>query len=291
MSIKSGSFIKTPSSITVVVGGKLFTVNKGASAFDAVDKLIKEGNFAAIPDTIDRAGAIANKVKAKANGFANLVIRDRRVYLKNGNTESRLQGFEVTRLLEMMDDGYDITPLAKFIVRIRQNPSEAIRARLYEFMEFGSLPLTEDGCFLAYKVVRSNFMDKHSGRFDNSPGKTVEMARVKVDDNDNNTCSAGLHACSKDYVRHFSNGRDDKLVVVKIAPEDVVSIPTDYNNTKLRCCKYVVLSEITATDDPAFFGKRVYAQPVSAADEYEGEGITSLDVGSVDVGSVKVVFE
>jgi len=141
---------------------------------------------------------------------------------------------------------------------------------------------------LAYKVVRSNFMDKHSGRFDNSPGKTVEMPRAKVDDNDNNTCSSGLHACSKDYVKFFSNGSSDKLVVVKIAPEDVVSIPTDYNNTKLRCCKYLVVSEITAVDDPAFFGKRVYSAPL--AYEPEGDDVTVTLTVPSDV-NVKVVYE
>jgi hypothetical protein len=276
---KTGSFIKTPSSITVVVDGKLFSVNKGAPAFAAVEKLIKEGNFAAIPDTIDRAGAIAKKIEAKASGFSELVIRERRVYLKSANGESRLQGFEITRLLEMMDEGYDIKPLAKFIVRVRQNPSEAIRARLYEFMEYGNLPLTEDGCFLAYKVVRHNYLDKHSGTMDNSVGKTVEMPRAKVNDNDQETCSRGLHACSKEYIQHFlSRGGSDRLMVVKIAPEDVVSIPVDYNNTKLRCCKYDVIAEITAADDPEFFGRRTYVSPAAVIDDGDWDETASNDV-------------
>jgi hypothetical protein len=32
-------------------------------------------------------------------------------------------------------------------------------------------------------------------------------------------------------------------MILKINPADVVSIPSDYNNTKGRCCKYIVLSE------------------------------------------------
>lgn len=274
---KNGAFIKTPTSITVVVAGKPYVVNKGNSTlYENVEALIKAGKFSEIPDAIDRAGAIATRIASKVKGFAKLAIRNRRVYLKTDKGDSRLEGFEVSRLLEMMDEGYNIEPLSRFIVRVRENPSEAVRSRLYEFMEYGNLPLAEDGCFLAYKVVRNNFMDKHTGTMDNSVGKRVTMDRKGVDDDDNRTCSSGLHACSKDYIQHFiSHSGSDRLVVVKIAPEDVVSIPTDYNNTKLRCCAYDVIAEITAADDPEFFGKRVYQAP--ADDEFEDSFATSED--------------
>ena len=34
------------------------------------------------------------------------------------------------------------------------------------------------------------------------------------------------------------------LVVVKVNPEHVVSVPVDYNNQKLRVCEYTILSEL-----------------------------------------------
>jgi hypothetical protein len=258
------SFIKTPTSITVFYNGKLYTANAKNKAYAEVDKLIRANRWSEIPGTIDRMEALANKVAthnatAKKHNADKVIVRDRRVYLiaKDGS-ESRLVGFEVDRLLSMMDEGHDIHPLCNFIARVRQNPSESIRARLYEFMEYGNMPLTEDGSFLAYKVVGPNYLDKHSRTINNSVGKRVTMPRAKVDDNDNRTCSSGLHACSKEYVRFFLSGSQDHLMVLKIAPEDVVSIPTDYNNTKLRCCAYDVIAEIKAVDDPEFFGKVVY---------------------------------
>jgi hypothetical protein len=36
------------------------------------------------------------------------------------------------------------------------------------------------------------------------------------------------------------------MVVVKINPKDVVSVPSDYNCQKLRCCAYTVVSEVEA---------------------------------------------
>jgi len=35
------------------------------------------------------------------------------------------------------------------------------------------------------------------------------------------------------------------VVKVLVNPEDVVSIPTDYNDAKMRTCKYVVIEEVT----------------------------------------------
>jgi hypothetical protein len=36
--------------------------------------------------------------------------------------------------------------------------------------------------------------------------------------------------------------------MIKINPKDVVSIPTDYDNAKGRCCEYVVVSEIDSDE-------------------------------------------
>ena len=67
------------------------------------------------------------------------------------------------------------------------------------------------------------------------------MERYDVDDNRDNTCSTGLHFCSKDYLNSFGGAR---TVIVKINPRDVVSIPSDYNQTKGRACRYEVVGEI-----------------------------------------------
>ena len=33
-------------------------------------------------------------------------------------------------------------------------------------------------------------------------------------------------------------------MILKINPRDVVSIPTDYNDSKGRCCRYEVIGEV-----------------------------------------------
>jgi hypothetical protein len=50
-----------------------------------------------------------------------------------------------------------------------------------------------------------------------------------------------LHVCSQSYLGHFGG---DRVIVCKINPKDVVSVPADYNNAKMRVCRYEVVSEL-----------------------------------------------
>lgn len=154
------------------------------------------------------------------------------------------------RQIETMHrEGLPLDPMVNFVRKMRENPSYRIRSQLWGFIEAcqkeGGFTIAEDGDIMAYKVVSSSFKDKHTGKFDNSIGAVVEMPRSEVDDDPNNTCSSGLHFCAYSYVNSFS-GLDDRLVLVKINPADVVSIPNDYGNAKARCCRYKVVSEINA---------------------------------------------
>ena len=66
------------------------------------------------------------------------------------------------------------------------------------------------------------------------------MKRERVTFDRNTTCSSGLHLCSFGYMKF-----GEKLLLCEVHPRDIVSIPTDYNKSKLRCCQYTVLSDIT----------------------------------------------
>lgn len=147
------------------------------------------------------------------------------------------------RILAFMKDGLPYEPLIKFLENLMQNPSHRAVNELYDFLEAGELPITEDGQFLAYKNVRSTYMDIHSGTFRNMVGDVCEMPRYRVDEDKDRTCSSGLHFCSIKYLPSFSDSNGGKTMIVKINPKDVVSIPSDYQNTKGRCSRYEVVAE------------------------------------------------
>ena len=146
------------------------------------------------------------------------------------------------RIIEFMSKGLPFQPLVKFLENLMENPSMQSQQELYDFLEHENLPITEDGCFLAYKAVSKDFKDKWRGTFDNSVGQVCEMRRAKVDDNRSQGCSAGLHAGALNYVANYGSvDAGDNIVIVKINPEDVVSVPSDCNCEKLRTCKYEVV--------------------------------------------------
>lgn len=151
-----------------------------------------------------------------------------------------LTGALVERILALQSEGHDATGMVNFLENLMQNPSNSSREELYLFLEAcGDLPITEDGRFIAYKWVKNNYKDVHSGTIDNSVGQIVKMERAKVDDRRQNTCSHGLHVCSQRY-----DPFGPKLMLVAVNPRDVVSVPNDYDNGKMRVCEYEVIDEI-----------------------------------------------
>lgn len=134
--------------------------------------------------------------------------------------------------------------MVKFLERLMLNPSNRSVQSLYSFLEHNDIEITDDGYFHAWKVVRSNYKDKHSGTFDNSVGQRPTVLRNQVDENIEQECSFGLHVCAKSYIKSFySSG--DKIVKVKVDPADAVAVPRDYNGAKMRCCGYLVLEDVT----------------------------------------------
>lgn len=156
----------------------------------------------------------------------------------------------VTRkVLAMIEAGASADPIFAFLRKVRMNPSNVAQEELLLFCVVNGFMIHEDGDILAYKSVNKDFTDIHSGKNDNSVGAVVEMARGAVDDQRSNTCSHGLHFASHEYAATWAgeiDGVNRHLMVIKIHPRDVVSIPEDYNNQKGRCCRYVVLAEITS---------------------------------------------
>jgi hypothetical protein len=66
------------------------------------------------------------------------------------------------------------------------------------------------------------------------------MERSQCDSNPDVTCSAGLHVAACSYA--WAHGGSGYKICVKVNPMNVVAIPKDYENQKMRCCEFVVLA-------------------------------------------------
>ena len=230
-------FILGGQSVTVMIDNMPHTISKTAANFKAVMDAISNND----EDELRKAVKLKEMLKNTIGKYVTIDSVSNKVMYK----DREITGIVCSRLFEMMEYGIDVSSFVLFIENLMQNPSSTAVNELFEFLDACQLPITEDGHFLAYKKVRENYKDVHSGQFDNSVGQILEMPRNQVDDNRNNTCSAGFHFCSLEYLRSFGGQR---IMVVKINPADVVAIPTDYNFSKGRAWRYEVIDEITTLD-------------------------------------------
>ena len=225
--------------IVVVIGNKSHTISKTHITYNKVLEAIKAEDWDSLPDIIEPKKVVLSY------GAGNVSIQGETLFWKGKELNTGL----ARRMIEMLQEGFPIAPMVNFMENLYKNPSHRAVTELYGFLEKNELPITPDGHFLAYKKVRGDFKDCHTGTMDNSVGTVVEMERHEVNDNKDETCSAGLHFCGMSYLSSFGG---ERTVIVKVNPADVVSIPSDYNNAKGRTCRYEVIAEMDVPAEKAF---------------------------------------
>jgi hypothetical protein len=232
-------FLIQGNNIVIVIGTNSHTINRTHIAYEKIVEAIKANNWQLVQDLVEPKKVVLNY------GAGNISIQGDKMFWKDREFHNVL----ADRMIKMFQEGFPIEPMVQFMENLMQNPSMRAVTELYGFLEKGQLPITPDGHFLAYKKVREDYKDVHSGTFDNSVGQTVEMERNQVDDDKDRTCSSGLHFCSQGYLQHFGG---ERVMILKINPRDVVSIPADYGDTKGRCCRYEVIGELGVDPAEAF---------------------------------------
>jgi hypothetical protein len=115
------------------------------------------------------------------------------------------------------------------------------------FMERGDLPLTDDGCIIAYKVLKTFgndetanvFVDCHTSKVEQRVGSFVTQS-IDLINQDKAQCGTGLHIARRAYLRNFGG---NIIVMVKIEPEDVIIVPNGEPD-KMRVKGYHILAKI-----------------------------------------------
>ena len=227
-------FMFVDGNLTLVLNNKSYQVLPDHINYKMILEKLPTATVSELLEVVDVEKAVA-------------AFSDGLVEIKNGQVTYEgevVHGSISKRILEFMSKGLPFQPLVNFLNNLMENPSMQSQKELYDFLEHEHLPITEDGHFLAYKAVRSDYKDKYRGVFDNSVGQVVKMQRAKVDDDRARGCSDGLHAGALNYVAGYGSvDAGDRIVIVKINPRDVVSVPSDCNCEKLRTCRYEVVGE------------------------------------------------
>lgn len=186
--------------------------------------------------------------------IGDIRVKGGKVFIGKREINNRLSRY----LLECIQDKVDIEPIKNAIMNARLNPSATSANEWFEFADNNNLTLTADGCFLAYKTVRDDYFSKTAGdleliqgvtsddgRVRYLPGDVIECNRQDVDDTRTNHCSKGIHCGGLEYAGPggWFNNTGDRVVIVKVNPAHVVSVPDDHNCGKLRVHKLEVIGE------------------------------------------------
>ena len=231
--MKSIAYIVTNSgTINILVDGKMHSVPSDHMNYRQIVEALKNKEYDNLNSLID----VTEAINLKGNG--KITVEDGEVLYKG----SPVHNVVTTKILDMITEALPFEFLMKFLENCIANPNQKAVQELYDFLERNTLPITDDGSFLAYKRVRKDYKDIHSGSFSNRVGNIVKMDRKACDPNKNVLCSTGLHFCSMQYLPQFGSDNGDRTVIVKINPKNVTSFPTDYCG-KGRCCEYLVIAD------------------------------------------------
>jgi len=225
--------------------GQDFSISKDNDYANEVARLAVQKDAEGLLKTLDLATRVevtgtgeCGQVLWKLDGYAVKLYNE-----DTGKYENVPLAIE-KKVLQYVDEGLPPEPLMRFWTKLQRNPSALCQQRLFDCLEVNEHPITEDGCFIAYRSIRKDWKDKHSGTMDNSVGRVLTMPREDVCSDMDQTCAPGLHVASFDYANHSFGSSGDRLVICKVHPEDVVAIPRDYNSQKMRTCRFEVLAEM-----------------------------------------------
>ena len=206
--------------------------------FEESKEVIKKGS-------LEEIEAMFKSVKAKLEKYTNKIfeVEGDEIFIKGDDTP--IPELLADKLIALEAANEDFMPLVRFWKKLRTNPSKASIEQLYGFLVHNNIPITETGDIVTEKGVNQKrgglpeeLVDCRTSSIDNSIGMEVIMDRSKVDEDPTVTCSHGLHVGAAEYVRNWYS--NNIIVVCTVNPRDVVAVPTDYKNTKMRVCRYIV---------------------------------------------------
>ena len=239
------SYIINSESISAFVGNKVLFASAGSVRYSKAKEALRNGDDEKFQEALQESEEEVVMEEIQGKGF---ILEDGQI---------SLDGIPITgplklKLDKMIAQEIDIAHLSSFVRNLRKNPSMTSINELYDFLSYAELPITEDGYFLCYKGVNNDYWSvhagattlskgtvDHSGRIFNGIGEKIKCSRNQVDDDREIGCSHGLHVGSMNYATDWGS----RVVVVKVNPKNVVSVPKDCSFQKLRCSAYEVLMD------------------------------------------------
>lgn len=214
--------------------------------FDAIYAKVLADDYADLANLFDPSFALAQRFERLSD---RLALAGGRVYFDGDEVHNVL----TDQIVRLQQEGVeDWKPLVPFYENLAQNPGEHSREHLFRWLQAtGGFTITDDGLIVGYKgvhwnqaegIYESGWAGKAivdgvwvEGRIPNQPDTVVEMPRSSVTFDPYNGCSSGLHIGTYEYARKYGT----QVIEVHLNPRDVVSVPVEAHDKKMRVCRYL----------------------------------------------------
>lgn len=257
-------------SCQILLNGKMYSIDRSNPAWTQVVAVIDDPTTT--PEQL--LALITPRTMLEDRGGDGITIRGNQVFWWGEQLHNAL----AKRLVDVLQTGLDIDRWITLANNIYNNPFKESRDELFPWMERHNLFTTSDGCIIAYKWVTEEYLDCHTRTVDNSVGQVVWMPRKNVDSS-RALCSSGFHFCSKEYMKFGS-----RLMLIKINPADIVSIPVNMAG-KGRCWRYEVVEEVVNPSYDEFDGPQ---EPIKDFNTFSTYGLSDEDTEEVDPDTLVV---
>lgn len=267
--------------LTAFINGEMYSATDSHQNFARIQEMCQAGD-----ESVVELFDISNTIQERFRRLSERVsISNGRVYFDGEEVDNAL----TQQVVRFINEGVeDFEPLILFFEKVQTNPNSHSREQLYRWLADRDFTINQDGNIIAYKGVRKNAEDdyvsiatgtaivdgvKHTGAIPNPIGAVVEMPRKDVQHDPSVGCHTGLHAANWSYASGWAKGA---VLTVEINPRDVVSVPTDCSDQKMRVCRYTVTG-VTEQE----ISESLYTEVVDTGDvdDYDDEeaGFQELD--------------
>lgn len=234
--------------LTAFVNGQMYSCTNAHPNYERIREMC-EGGDANVVNFFDASQVVQERFERLSERVS---ISSGVIYFDGEAVDNAL----TQQVVRFINDGVeDFAPLVAFFENVQNNPNEHSREQLYRWLRDRDFSINSSGNIVAYKGVKVRGSGEDiryesishgraivdgevfNGAIPNHIGAIVEMPRGDVEHDPGVGCHVGLHAGTWDYASSFAQGA---VLTVEINPRDVVSVPTDCQDQKMRVCRYTV---------------------------------------------------
>ncbi len=203
--------------------------------FEHIKEMAKAENWEGVMNELDPD----LRIGARTGGEVSVV--DNKLITANGDI---LPDAFRRKMNEMISVGASIKPFIELWQRLKNNPEPWVIQQLCHHIVKNNVFILDDGRFVLYKSVNSNWTSHYDRKTLNIVGTTTSVPRSECDLNPRVGCAAGLHTAPWQYVENtYGRKQDQRIIELFCSPEHIISVP-DADAQILRQTEYYVNREI-----------------------------------------------